>query len=357
MTTVQTRMPAPFSTTDPDRHLRDTLNWHFDPATGSRFWLDLAEQLDFDPRTDIRTVDELRRFPDIADRLRTAPVEHLIPRGGGGHYEIFDSGGTTGIPKRIVDATSRLANADWCADLLDAHGFPDRGNWLHVAPCGPHAVGRTVRRIAARRDGLFFTVDMDPRWVRKVIADGRRELADEYVEHVLDQIEAIVTTQDIRILFITPPMLEALCGRASIFDVLSERLAGLLWAGTAASPETLRLIEESLFPHARVCGMYGNTLMGVALQRPREPGDGYPCVFRTYHPASIVEIVDPATRIPVGYGERGQVLMHLLFRDMFLPNILERDTAIRVPPAAGDVVDGITAVQPVAAEEVIDGVY
>lgn len=343
--------------TDPDRHLQETLDWHFDPATGSRFWLDLAEGLDFDPRTDIRTVTDLRQFPDVAELLRTVPVEHLIPRGGTGRYEIFDSGGTTGTPKRIVDATSRLGNADWCADLLDAHGFPASGNWLNVAPSGPHAVGRTVRRIADRRDGLFFTVDMDPRWVKKVIADGRRELADEYVEHVLDQIEAIVTTQDIRILFITPPMLEALCARRAIFDVLTERLEGLLWAGTAASPETLRLIEESLFPKARVCGMYGNTLMGIALQRPREPGDEHPCIFRTYHPASIVEIVDPQTRNPVGYGERGQVLMHLLFRDMFLPNILERDTAIRVRPAAGDVVDGITAVQPVAADEVIEGVY
>ncbi|MEV0622635.1 phenazine biosynthesis protein [Nonomuraea sp. NPDC050404] len=353
MSAVDTRAPAP----ELSRHLQETLDWHFDPATGSRFWLELAGGLGFDPRADIRSVADLRRFPDVGELLRTVPAEDLIPRGGTGTYEVFDSGGTTGAPKRVVDATSRVANADWCADVLDSHGFPARGNWLHIAPCGPHVVGRTVRRIAARRNGLFFTVDMDPRWVKKVLADGRGDLADEYVEHVLDQMEAIVATQDIRVLFITPPMLEAACARPAIYEVLSERLEGLLWAGTSAGPETLRLIEETLFPEAKVCGIYGNTLMGIAPQRPREPGDEQPCVFRPYHPASVVEIVDPETRVPVAYGERGQVLMHLLFRDMFLPNILERDTALRITPGAGDVVDGIASVLPVTTEEIVEGVY
>jgi len=347
-----------FSTASLEKELHEILEWHFDPKTGSPFWLELAGELDFDPRADIATVADLRRFPDVSERLRAVPAESLIPRGSdGGFFEVFDSGGTTGPPKRIVDATSRVANADWCADVLGAHGFPERGHWLHVGPCGPHAVGRSVRRMAARRDGLFFAVDMDPRWVKKLIGQGRRELADEYLEHLLDQIQNIVDTQDIRVLFITPPVLEAVCARPSLFDPLAERLEAILWAGTAASPETLRLTEEVLFPKATVRGIYGNTLMGIAAQRPKEPGDDLPCVFRPFHPSSVIEVVDAETGEPVPYGERGRVRMHLLFQDMFLPNIVERDTAVRVRPGTGDLIDGVASVQPADPDEVVEGVY
>jgi len=339
-------------------HLRWAMNWHFDPATGSPFWLERAHKLGFDPRQDVQTIADLRRFPDFSDDLRRVPAEELIPRGvPAGEYDVFDSGGTTGVPKRIVEAASRGANADWVSDVFGVHGFPERGNWLHVGPSGPHVVGRSIRRIAKRRNGLFFTIDIDPRWVRKLIASGKREVAGDYVAHLVDQVEAIVTTQDIRVLFITPPLLEAICERPSVYEPLYENLGGIVWAGTSASSEMLHVIEHELFPNARLCGIYGNTLMGIAVQRPPEPGDDYPCIFRTFYPESLVEIVDEDTMRVVDYGQRGRVLMHVLFRDMFVPNVLERDAAVRIRPAAGEVVDGIADVGPAGTEDVIEGVY
>lgn len=353
---------APASTAaaskDSHEHLREIIAWHFSPATGSPFWLDMAGRLNFDPVADIRTAADLRLFPDMSEELRRLPVESLIPRGAdAAAFEIFDSGGTTGVPKRYVDATSRIENIDWCSRILDAHGFPRSGNWLHIGPSGPHVVGRSVRYMARKRGGMFFTVDFDPRWVRKLMASGQTEVAAQYVEHLLDQIQAVVTTQDIRCLFITPPMLAAVAGRSPIYDVLAGRLEGLLWAGTAASAETLRLTETVLFPNAKVCGWYGNTIMGVAAQRVREPQDEQPCVFQPYHPRTLVEIVDPGSREQVPYGARGHVLIHMLFSDMFMPNVLERDTALRIRPASGGVVDGIADVQPAADEKIIEGVY
>ena len=341
-----------------DDELRETLEWRFDPQTGSPFWPEIAEGLDFDPRKDIATVADLVRFPDVSERLRAVRVEDLIPRGSlGTAFDVFDSGGTTGPPKRIIDATSRLGNADWCADVLRAHGFPEGGNWLYVGPDGPHAVGRSVRRMAARLGGLFFAVDMDPRWVKKMIAQGRQDVVEDYVDHLMDQVRSIVETQDVKVLFITPPVLEALCARADLYDRLSRELGAILWAGTAASPETLRMTEEELFPNTVVRGIYGNTLMGIAPQRMREPGDGFPCVFRSYNPTSVVAVVNAETGRPVGYAERGRVRMHLLFRDMFLPNILERDSAVRVRPGQGDVIDGIADIRPASPDEIIEGVY
>lgn len=354
---------APAGSPNPEapEHLRAVLKWHFDPATGSPFWLREAAGLGFDPLTDIRDWADLRRFPDLSDKLRTVPVEELIPAGSAaGGFEVFESGGTVGAPKRVVDSTARTANVDWVSEVLAEHGFPGRGHWLHVGPTGPHVVGRTVRHLARLRDSLCFTLDFDPRWVKRLIASGRPELAAEYREYLLDQIELVVASQNIAVLFITPPVLEAVCARPGLYERLERSLKAILWAGTSISAESLHQIEETFFPRARVAAIYGNTVMGIAPQRPRESGDEHPCVFRPYFPQSVVELVHPETGLPVAYGERGQVLVHQLSRDMFLPNVPERDTAIRVRPGKGDDIDGLADIQPLRTEgaaTAIEGVY
>jgi hypothetical protein len=53
-------------------------------------------------------------------------------------------------------------------------------------------------------------------------------------------------------------------------------------------------------------------------------------------------------------------VMNHLSKGMFLPNNLERDSAIRIPGPEGQVGDSLSEVQPVAAfegEPVIEGVY
>jgi hypothetical protein len=54
------------------------------------------------------------------------------------------------------------------------------------------------------------------------------------------------------------------------------------------------------------------------------------------------------------------VVMNHISKTMFLPNNLERDTAIRVPGPQGQVGDSVSEVQPVETfdgEAVIEGVY
>ena len=68
-----------------DAHVRDTMRWHFSPETGSPFWLEFAKKLDFDPRRDVRSFDDLRRFPAFEDDwLRGGPVERWVPKGMAG---------------------------------------------------------------------------------------------------------------------------------------------------------------------------------------------------------------------------------------------------------------------------------
>ena len=89
-------------------------------------------------------------------------------------------------------------------------------------------------------------------------------------------------------------------------------------------------------------------------------GDDGEFVFDPRSPYVVFWVVDPDTGERVGYGDRGQVVMNHVSKGMFLPNNLERDTAIRVPGPAGQVGDSIGEVAPVAVfggESVIEGVY
>ena len=72
---------------------------HSNPGTDSAYWLRRAETLPFDPRADVKGVEDLALFPNIVDEQRGVRVEDLIPRGYGPHpgsAGVYESGGTTG---------------------------------------------------------------------------------------------------------------------------------------------------------------------------------------------------------------------------------------------------------------------
>ncbi|WP_267242156.1 phenazine biosynthesis protein [Streptomyces sp. PR69] len=336
------------------------MDWHFGEHTGSPFWLGKRDGLGFDPLADVRGVADLTRFPDVSDELRTVPARQLIPQGLADRpFRVYDSGGTTGSPKRIVDSGYRSRLLEWAHARLVEAGVPGSGNWLHLGPSGPHVIGFDVGRYAALGNGILYGVDLDPRWVKRLLAQGRADDADEYVQHLLDQAETILQTQDIAVLNTTPPLLEAICARPELYRLVREKTQAIIWAGTSISAESLRQLDEVFFPGIPVVGVYGNSLMGVAPQRPAAPGDRHPCVFEPYPATTRLELVDDDGR-SVPYGERGRVRLHLVAEEMFLPNILERDTAVRVEPRPGSAVDGLADVQTFRAlsdVRIIEGVY
>src|SRR6266404_8085420 len=95
-----------------DNHVREIIEWHFNPATGCTFWLDYASKLGWDPRKEIHNFMDLRKFPAFEDEwLRGGPVQRWIPKGLAGRPAyVFETGGTTGIPK------SRVAINDFRVD-------------------------------------------------------------------------------------------------------------------------------------------------------------------------------------------------------------------------------------------------
>lgn len=346
-----------------DEVVRAAMEWHFSPGTGARFWLERAHSLPFDPREDVRTVADLALFPDVSAEWRDVPVEDLVPRGCqdlGEVPKVWESGGTTGAPKRIVEIGLDHHALDWASSLLDGHGFPAEGHWLHIGPTGPHFVAQDQREFARRRGGALFCVDLDPRWVKRCIREGRSEEAGRYVDHLLGQAEEVLRSQRVTAMLCTPPLLEAIADRPMLADLVRSKIRGIVWGGASMTKETRRLLTSEVFPGITLVGVYGNTLMGRAPQRPGVPAETEDCVFQPYHPFVHLAVVDPGTGEQVGYGSRGQVRMTRLSRDVLLPNVLERDDAVRVAPVPGHPGDAVADVLPLrasAGSEIVEGVY
>ncbi|RJQ81232.1 phenazine antibiotic biosynthesis protein [Pseudonocardiaceae bacterium YIM PH 21723] len=348
---------------DPDEFIQAAMKWHFSPETGSPFWLRRAETLDFNPRVDVKSHHDLALFPNVANELRDVPVRELLPRAYGidDVLGVFESGGTTGAPKRVLCTKDWFAKLlDWSSANLDQFGFPHGVDWLGVLPTGPHIVGELFRRSAAVRDGLGFTVDLDPRWVKKLIAQGRHREADAYAEHLIDQVEFVLRTQDIGVLTITPPLLDRLARRSELVDLVNEKVKAIRWGGTQLDPDTQSMYRHEIFPNVTLYGHYGSTMiLGIAGERA-DLADEDPCVFDTFSPYVTFAVIDPKAHRPVHYGERGQVVMNHVSKALFLPNNLERDLATRVEPLPGRVGDAVADIAPVVRfedEEVIEGVY
>src|SRR5438876_2776322 len=87
-----------------DARVREVVAWHFDPATGCPFWLEYAQKLGWDPRGEISGFSDLSRLGAFEDEwLRGGPVQRWICRGYVGKpVYVFETGGTTGIPKTRV---------------------------------------------------------------------------------------------------------------------------------------------------------------------------------------------------------------------------------------------------------------
>jgi hypothetical protein len=347
---------------DPDAYLRAAIAWHFGDDTGSAFWLRAARTLDFDPLTDVNTFADLRLFPNLLSELRTEPVADLIPRGYGSPApvpQIFESGGTTGAPKRTVQLP------DWCTQVVEwqtedfANGGFLRGeDFLCMMPSGPHGVGFFSRQVSERLGSVFHAIDLDPRWVKKIVARNATAEMEGYVDHLVEQAAHVLTTQRVANLHTTPPLLEAMARDDDVVTLLNKKVGFILLSGAHVDIDTLDLLG-SIFPDTTITMAFGSTMILSQAITHRVDGDG-PFVFHPRSPYATFWVVDPDTGEGVAYGERGQVIMNHISKGMFLPNNLERDSAIRLPGPDGQVGDSVSEVRPVAAfegEPVIEGVY
>ena len=316
-----------------DAWTREMVQWHFNPETGCPFWLEYARKLDWDPRREVKTYDDLDRFGFFQDEwLRGGPVRRWVPKAYADRpIYTFETGGSTGVPKSRINIDDfRIDYEAFSEELPDEH-FPRGSDWIMVGPSGPRRLRLAVEHLAQHRGGICFMTDLDPRWVIKLIKRGKIEEAEAYKQHVVEQALTLLRAHDgIRCMFTTPKLLEALCEKISLKKA---GITGVFCGGTEMTPQFHRFAVEELLEGAYFAPTYGNTLMGLAVHKPRLAEDNYAVIYYPPAPRAMIEVVDPdePSRV-VEYGQTGRVRLTTLTREFFMPRFLERDEAEREPP-------------------------
>jgi phenylacetate-coenzyme A ligase PaaK-like adenylate-forming protein len=350
-----------------DAHVREVVRWHFDPDTGTPFWLERAKSLKVDPRRDVQGYDDLRLFGLFEDEwLRGGPVRRWVPKA----YQdrpiyVFETGGTTGIPKTRININDFRTDYELMSQTLPEEYFPRGSNWLMLGPSGPRRLRLAVEHLAQHRGGICFCVDLDPRWVIKLIKKGDVAQMNAYKEHVIDQALTVLKAgHDVRCMFTTPKLLEALAAalEAQGSSIRGSGITGIFSGGTEFTPQFTRFAVEELLDNGAVymTPTYGNTLMGLACSKPVGPQDGYKITYYAPQPRAVIQVVDfDDYDKAVEYGRPGRVLLTTLTKEFFMPRFPERDEGEREPPHAKYPWDGVSGVKPfreVAAQTTV-GVY
>ena len=336
-----------------DAHVRDTVAWHFDPEKGTPFWLEKAKTLDFDPRKDIKGFADLKKFGLFEDDwLRGGPVRRWVPKAY--HHKptyVFETGGTTGIPKsRVVVDDFKIDYEMFGATLPDKF-FPKGANWLMLGPSGPRRLRLAVEHLCQFRGGICFCVDLDPRWVIKLIKKGWMEHLKAYQEHVIDQALTVLSANhEIKCMFTTPKLLDALANRLEKdgSSIAKSGITGIFCGGTEMNSQWIRFaIEELLGPGVYIAPTYGNTLMGLAASEMPTAEQNYKIAYYAPQPRAVAQVVDfdDPDKV-VDYGQTGRVMLTTLTKELFIPRFQERDEGEREPPSAKYPWDGVSGVRP-----------
>lgn len=344
-----------------DAHVREIIAWHFDPQTGSPFWLNHAAKLDWDPRKEVQSYADLDKFGNFQDEwLRGGPVRRWVPKAFADKpIYVFETGGSTGVPKSRVNINDFRIDYEMFSETLNDSAFPKGADWLMLGPSGPRRLRLAVEHLAQHRGGISFCVDMDPRWVVKLIRKGRPQEMHEYKDHVVDQGLTLLKAHDnIQCMFTTPKLLEAICERISLVKI---GIKGVFCGGTQMTPQFHRFAcEELLEGKIEFVPTYGNTLMGLACHKPFDPVDNYDIIYHPPSPRAMVEVVSfDDEKTMVDYGEWGRARLTTLTKEFFMPRFLERDECKRTPPCEPYPWDGVANVRPFSGFQttVVEGVY
>lgn len=109
-----------------DKQVREIVQWHFSLDTGTPFWLEKAKSYRFNPLKDVQGFDDLKLFGFFEDEwLRGGPVRRWVPKGlKDKPVYVFETGGTTGIPKSRVVSDDFRIDYEMFSETLPDKFFP-----------------------------------------------------------------------------------------------------------------------------------------------------------------------------------------------------------------------------------------
>lgn len=215
--------------------LRHLMRRHFDPGSGSAFWLAIRDELDFDPVRDIRSWRDLRRFRPYTTRALAARPADLVA-----------TGSRDGRPPRPVRADGAgggrntvLLSAAWLDVIVDWRvaryaGAPGRtvGDTLLLLP-GELEFAHEVSSARAQRLGSgAVSVDVDQR--------RPEELAGAFRE-----VERLTGERKVAYLATTVPVLDLLLDDEAVTRTLRNGVRHVtLYDAHRDPPATARLRDR-----------------------------------------------------------------------------------------------------------------
>lgn len=309
-----------------------TIATHFDPDSGTPYWLDRQAALGINARRDIRSYSDLQMLGEMTpSALSERSLRDYVPRryhAELGGYVVGQTGGTTGGGAWTIYRPDEFEEAFITPFTVAAEflGFPRGERWLFVGPSGPHIIGKVVRQMAEGQGSPDpFSVDFDARWAKKLPEDTLA--LRRYLAHVVEQAMRVIAAQDIGALFTTPAVLGALAEAMS--PAQRARIRGVHYGGMELRPELLAHFQRDLFPGAIHVSGYGNTLFGCTLELSCDLGRT-PRYF-PYGSRLVLEVVDAQGRAAAP-GETGVVRFTRLDDSFLIVRMRERDAASAVLP-------------------------
>ena len=319
-----------------DRHVVEIVEWHFNPETGSPFWLEEARRLTWDPREKIRSfADLVQHFPAADERvLKSGKLRDRIPKGFGEIVSSspFFTGGTTGEPNfRWGRRGWSPGESDYADDysqfseLLPEEGFPKGGTCLYLGPGGCRRLRLGVEVLARLRGDILIEGDMDAGWMKDETNTAKPQYKQKIVRQAIGFIRRFKPTW----VFCTPILIQAI---GELIDWTKTSVRGVFAGGTEMTPGTVQHIIEELFQgQIHFVPTFGNALVGLAPPRKvataEEPIDGqdpYSVIYQPLQPRTVLRVTKPGDPMQeVEPGERGVLQIYTLTKECFLPGKVE----------------------------------
>ncbi|MFB6158571.1 MAG: hypothetical protein ABEJ95_02810 [Candidatus Nanohalobium sp.] len=373
---------------DEEAYVQAVMDIHFDETYGTPFWRERMDDLGFDPREEVESIEDLRMLGEADEEaLRERPVEDFMPRlfarQERGSWESYDevkpdpagydmskSSGSTGkkkiMPWRVHTSDEMI---EWYNHNFEIRGL-EGGNWLIAGPPGLYEEHTT--EAAARTGGVpiyngFQTRSLKPQmkdlgqafgqpveFLKEAVADpGKVPSALEgmvrsrYIEKALEED---LQSERVEVIASVPKIVERMHGMMDSEETVTdpEDIQAILASGMSVDQEFLENAGE-MYPNAEVIPMYATSFTGANFDDPESDEAEYHSLYPLVDFNVLERTGEPLEeREEVDYGERGQVVFNHLSSGFLWPNQAERETAVRNEPSESfeSNGDGISSLRP-----------
>ena len=127
----------------------------FRTGDGWSLLADWGEEGGWDPCKSEEFANLIARFPHFQDEWRRGRRRGLVPKISGPTHNIFETGGTTGMPKQRIGWDDYETDYEEFSERSRTNIFPRGGAWLMLAD-GPRRLRLAIEHLVNYRGSVLF---------------------------------------------------------------------------------------------------------------------------------------------------------------------------------------------------------